>query len=71
MGSEFLCKNAGHRPVSLPGMLLFRGCFFSHFAGGNWLPGFSVYSNFTFYFMYRLIILCNFHSNFNITLKNI
>ena len=24
-------------------MLLFRVCFFSHFVGGNWLPGFSVY----------------------------
>ena len=24
------------------GMLLFRGCFLSHFASGNWLPGLSV-----------------------------
>ena len=43
MGNEFLGKDAGHRLVSLPGMLLYRECFFSHFAGGNWLPGFSVY----------------------------
>ena len=43
MGNEFLGKNPGHRPFSLPGMLLLRGCFFPRFAGGNWLPGFSVY----------------------------
>ena len=45
MGSEFSGKNTGRRPVSLPGMLLFWGCFFAHFTGGNWLPGLSVFSS--------------------------
>ena len=43
MESEFLGKNVDHLPVSLDEMSLCRGCFCAHFAGGNCLPGFSVY----------------------------
>ena len=39
----FVEKSDGHRPVSLPGILLLRGCLVARFSGGNWLPGFSVY----------------------------
>ena len=41
--APFVEKPDGHRPVSLPGILLLRGCLVTRFSGGNWIPGFSVY----------------------------
>ena len=53
---KFLSKNAGHRPVSLPGMLLFWGCFSRILLVETGYVVFLYISNFIFYFIYNFII---------------
>ena len=69
VGSKLLGKNADHRPVSFPGMLLFQGAF-CHILLGETGYLVSLYiNNFILYFMYNFIFSSNFYSNFNIFLR--